>query len=150
MPILTVNETIGDFTHFYKFDFTDLIAIGNGGYRTILTLPAGAAVDLCSIIKTTQVAGSSSLVLDIGVSGTDGAFISAWDADAATTGLMVSNTGGDFVQVAGNTTIKGGSTPVRAVSTATAIRLKVTDAAVASITAGAFTVGFRVLNLARL
>jgi hypothetical protein len=149
MPIVTVNEAIGDYTHIYKCDFTDLIAIGNGGYRTVLTLPAGAAVDLCSVIKTTQVAGSSSLVLDVGVSGTDGAFIAAWDADAATTGLMVSNTGTDFVQTAGNTVIEGGSLPVRAVSTATAIRLKVTDAAVASLTAGAFTIGFRVINLGR-
>lgn len=149
MPLITVNEAIGDYNYIYKFDFTDLQAIGNGGYRTILTLPAGAAVDLVSIIKTTQVAGSTSLVLDVGYSGTDGAFISAWDADAATTGIPVSNTGGDFVQSAGNTTIKGGSLPVKAGASAVAIRLKVTDSAVASITAGAFTVGFRVLNLGR-
>jgi hypothetical protein len=53
------------------------------------------------------------------------------------------------VQTAGNTTIEGGSLPVKAVSADTAVVIKVTDAALASITAGEIIVGFRVINLGR-
>lgn len=148
MPILTVNER-GGFTHVINVSFTELQAIGTGNSRTIFTLPAGAAVELVGIVKTTQVVGSSSTVIDIGYTGVPLAFISGWDADGATTGLPVYNTGTDFVQVAGNTTVKGGSLPVRAVSAATAVTLRVTDAALASITAGSFVIAIRVLDISR-
>lgn len=149
MPQLTINESVGDFTHVIKLDFTELQAIGSGNSKTIFTLPAGSAVDLVGVLNSIDIAGSSSLVVDVGYSGTATAFISGWDVDAATVGLPVFNTGSDFVQSAGTTTIKGGSLPVKAVSAATPVLLKVTDAALSSITAGQIIVGLRVINLGR-
>lgn len=149
MPQLTVNESIGDFTHVIKLDFTDLQAIGSGNSKAIFNLPAGSAVDLVGVVNSIDIAGSSSLVVDVGYSGAATAFISGWDVDAATVGLPVFNTGTDFVQSAGTTTIKGGSLPVKAVSAATPVLLKVTDAALSSITAGQIIVGLRVINLGR-
>jgi hypothetical protein len=66
-----------------------------------------------------------------------------------TTGLPTFNTGTSFVQTAGNTTIKGGVLPVGAASAATPVYIKVTDAAVASITAGEIMIGFRILDLTK-
>lgn len=148
MPILTVNER-GGFTHVINVSFTELQAIGTGLSRTIFTLPAGAAVELVGIVKTTQVVGSTSLVLDVGYTGVPLAFISGLDADASTVGLPTYNTGTDFVQSVATTTFKGGSLPVRAVSAATAVTLRVTDAALASITAGSFVIAIRVLDISR-
>lgn len=149
MPQLTINESVGDFTHVIKLDYTELQAIGSGNSKTIFTLPAGSAVDLVGVLNSIDIAGSSSLVIDVGYSGTATAFINQWDVDAATVGLPVFNTGSDFVQTAGTTTIKGGALPVKAVSAATGVLLKVTDAALASITAGQIIVGLRVINLGR-
>lgn len=149
MAQITVNEAVGDFTHYIKLDYVDLKAIGTGNTKNLLTLPAGSAVDLVGVVKTTEIAGSSTVVIDVGYSGTAGAFISQWDADAATVNSPVFNTGSDFVQTAGNTTIKGGSLPVKAVSSATSVQLKVTDSSLASLTAGQIIVGLRVINLAR-
>jgi len=149
MPSLTVNESTGDFTHVVKLNYLDLIAIGTGNTKNILKLPAGSAVDLVGVINTVDFAGSTSVVIDVGYSGAATAFIASWDADAATVMLPVFNTGTDFVQAAGTTTIEGGSLPVKAVSSATDVQLKVTDAALASLTAGEIVVGFRVINLGR-
>lgn len=149
MPQLTVNESAGDFTHIVKLDYLDLQAIGTGNSKTILTLPAGSAVDLVGIINTVDIVGSSSLSVEVGYAGTTTAFIAAFDVDAATVNLPTFNTGSDFVQAAGTTTIEGGSLPVKAVSADTAVVIKVTDAALASITAGEIIVGFRVINLGR-
>lgn len=149
MPQITVNEAIGDFTHVIKLSAAELVAIGTGNSKTIFTLPAGSAVDLVGVMNTVDIVGSSSLVVDVGYSGTAGAFIASWDVDAATVNLPVFNTGTDFAQSAGTTTVKAGSLPVKAVSSATAVLLKVTDAALASITAGEIVVGLRVINLGR-
>ena len=149
MPQVTVNESIGDFTHVVKLNYLDLIAIGTGLTKNLIKLPAGSAVDLVGIINTVDFAGSSTVVIDVGYSGAATAFISAWDGDAATVMLPVFNTGTDFVQTAGNTVIEGGSLPVKAVSSATDIRLTITDAALASLTAGEIVIGFRVINLGR-
>lgn len=148
MPQLTVNER-GAFTHVVKLNYLDLIAIGTGNTKAIFKLPAGSAVELVGVINTVDIAGSSSLVIDVGYSGTATAFISGWDVDAATVNLPVFNTGSDFVQSAGTTTIKGGSLPVKAVSSATDVLLKVTDAALASLTAGEIVVGIRIIDLGR-
>jgi len=149
MPQLVNNER-SPYTDVVKITVDDLKAIGNGGTRRIATIPAGGAIELCSVVKTVQIAGSSSLVLDIGTTlATPTEFISTLDADAATTGLPVANTGTAFVQGAGTTTIKGGSLPVAPASTATPVYIKVTDAAVASITAGEIMIGFRILDLTK-
>jgi hypothetical protein len=143
------NNENAAFTDIVKLTAADLIAIGTGNTKQIGLLPVGAAIELCGIINTVDIVGSSSLVVDIGYSGAATAFINAWDVDAATVGLPVYNTGTDFVQSAATTTFKGGALPVKPVSGATPILFKVTDAALASITAGEIVIGMRILDLGR-
>ena len=156
MAQITVNEAVGDFTHYIKLDFADLKAIGTGNTKTLLTLPAGSAVDLVGAVVTTAIAGTSSTSIEVGYSGTTAAFIAALDADAQAVNTPVFNTGSDFALAPGASysqstasTVKGGSLPVKAVSSATNVLLKITDASLASITAGQIIVGLRVINLAR-
>jgi cytosine/uracil/thiamine/allantoin permease len=149
MPQLVNNER-SPYTDVVKITVDDLKAIGTGGTRRIATIPAGGAVELCTVIETVAVVGSSTLVIDIGTTIADPEeFINALDVDAMTTGLPTFNTGTSFVQTAGNTTIKGGVLPVGAASAATPVYIKVTDAAVASITAGEIMIGFRILDLTK-
>jgi hypothetical protein len=149
MPQLVNNER-SPYTDVVKITAADLIAIGTGGTRRIATIPAGGAVELVTVIETVAVVGSTSLVIDIGTTIADPEeFINALDVDAMTTGLPTFNTGTSFVQSAGNTTIKGGVLPVGAASAATPVYIKVTDAAVASITAGEIMIGFRILDLTK-
>ena len=146
MPKLTVNESASGFTHIVSVEFSDLVAQGTGVSKAIAVLPAGSAVEFVGINKATAAAGSSSVVLDVGTtSATPTEFIASLDADAMT--VPVYNTGTLFVQSAGTTTIEGGALPVKPVSADTTVYLKVTDAALASLTAGRWVIGMRVLNL---
>ena len=149
MPILTVNESFGDFTHVVKLNFQDLIAVGTGLNKKLLTLPAGAAIDLVGLINTVDIVGSSTLSVEVGVAGATTELIAATDVDAMTVMLPVFNTGTLLAQAAATTTTLAGSKPAKAVSAATDIVIKVTDAALASITAGEIVVGFRVINIGR-
>jgi len=149
MPQLVNNER-SPYTDVVKITAADLIAIGTGGTRRIATIPAGGAVELCAVTETVAVVGSTSLVVNIGTTLADpDEFIDALDVDAMTTGLPTFNTGTSFVQIAGNTTIKGGSLPVGAASAATPVYIKVTDVNVASITAGEIMIGLRILDLTK-
>ena len=149
MSKLTNNER-SPYTDVIRLTATDLIAIGNGGTRQIATIPAGGAVSLCAVIESVAVAGSTSLVIDIGTTLADpDEFINALDVDAMTTGLPSFNTGDVFVQTAGNTTIAGGYLPKGAASASTPVYIKVTDAAVTSITAGEILIGLEILDLAQ-
>ena len=149
MPKLTNNER-APFTDVIRLTATDLIAIGNGGTRQIATIPAGGAVSLCAVIESVAVVGSTSLVIDVGTTLADpDEFINALDVDAMTTGLPTFNTGDVFVQAAGTTTIAGGYLPKGAASASTPVYIKVTDAAVASITAGEIIIGLEILDLAQ-
>ena len=146
MPKLTVNEAASGFTHIVSVEFSDLVAQGTGVSKAIAVLPAGSAIELVGIHKATAAAGSTSVVLDVGTtSATPTEFIASLDADAMT--VPVYNTGTLFVQSAGTTTIEGGALPVKPVSADTTVYLKVTDAALASLTAGRWVIGMRVLNL---
>ena len=146
---LTNNEN-GGFTDVVKLTALELIAIGNGGTKQIGSLPVGAAIELCGVVNTVDIVGSSSLVIDIGTTISDpDEFIDTLDVDVMTVGLPTYNTGVSFVQTAGNTTIEGGSKPVKPVSAVTPIYIKVTDAAIASITAGEIVIGMRILDLGR-
>ena len=149
MPILTVNESVGDFTHIAKLNHLDLIAVGTGLNKKLLTLPAGGAIDLVGLINTVDIVGSSTLSVEVGVAGATTELIAATDVDAMTVMLPVFNTGTLLAQSAATTTTLAGSKPAKAVSAATDIVIKVTDAALASITAGEIVVGFRVINLGR-
>lgn len=144
---LTNNER-SPYTDVIRLTAADLIAIGNGGTRQIATIPAGGAVSLCAVIESVAVVGSTSLVIDVGTTlGDPDEFINALDVDAMTTGLPTFNTGDVFVQSAGTTTIAGGYLPKGAASASTPVYIKVTDAAVTSITAGEILIGFEILDL---
>jgi len=148
MPQITVNEAAYGFTDIITLDYNDLIALGTGNQKAIATIPAGGAVELVGVHKAVAAVGSTSTVFDIGTtSGTPTEFISSLDADGMT--APVYNTGTQFVQSAGTTTIKGGALPVKAVAAATTVYLKLTDAAVASLTAGKWVIGMRIMNLAK-
>lgn len=146
MSKLSINEgAVSGYTHTYEVDFNDLIAIGNGGQRTIGKIPAGGAVELCVVHKLVAAAGSTSVVFDIGTTAGDpDEFIDALDADAMT--VPVFNTGDAFTTAEGvaNKLILAGATVAAA-----DILLEVNDAAVASLTAGKWIVGFRILDLAQ-
>ena len=149
MPKLTNNER-SPYTDVIRLTATDLIAIGNGGTRQIATIPAGGAVSLCAVIESVAVAGSTSLVINVGTTIADpDEFIDALDVDAMTTGSPTFNTGDVFVQAAGTTTIAGGYLPKGAASASTPVYIKVTDAAVTSITAGEIIIGLEILDLAQ-
>jgi len=139
------SQEKGEFTHIYVADYEDLQAVGNGGQVTIATIPAGGAVELVYVDEVEAFAGTTSLVIDIGTTGADpDEFIDALDVDAMT--VPVFNTGDLMVQSAGTTTYLGGALPVKAVASDTAILLEVTDAAIASATAGKLFVGLRILD----
>jgi len=150
MPQLTVNESAGTLINYVaKLSFTDLIAIGNGGQKNLFKLPAGSGVLSCVVWEKTAIAGSTSLVIDVGTTLADpDEFIDALDVDAMT--APVANTGDAFVQSAGTTTIKGGVLPVSIVSTATNVVIEVNDAAIASITAGEIVIALQVIDFSRV
>ena len=150
MSKVSVNEGSGDFTHIVKLDYVDLIAIGTGNTKVIATLKAGSGIDICGVIKTVAIAGTTSLVFDIGTtSGDPDEFIDNLDVDAMTTNLPVFNTGDTMTQGATTTTILAGSRPAKLVSADTSILLKVTDAALADMTAGKVVIGLRIIDLGR-
>ena len=147
MAKLTNNER-SPYSDVIRLTAADLIAIGTGGTRQIATIPAGGAVSLCAVINTVDIVGSSSLVIDVGTTLADpDEFINALDVDGMTVGLPTFNTGDVFVQAAGTTTIAGGMLPVGAASASTPVYIKVTDAAIASITAGEILIGLEILDL---
>ena len=147
MSKLTVNEAAYGFTDVIRLTHTDLINIGNGGQKVIGKIPAGGAVDLVGVYEAVAVAGTTSLVVDVGTTLADpDDFIDALDVDAMT--LPVFNTGDLFD--AGTATSTGGLTQaVKAVSADTDIVIEVTDAAIASATAGVIVVGIRIVDLGR-
>jgi len=147
MAKLTNNER-SPYSDVIRLTAADLIAIGNGGTRQIATIPAGGAVSLCAVTNTVDIVGSSSLVVDVGTTLADpDEFINALDVDGMTVGLPTFNTGDLFVQSAGTTTIAGGVLPIAAASASTPVYIKVTDSAVASITAGEILIGLEILDL---
>lgn len=142
------NNERSPYTDAITLNAADLIAIGNGGTKVIGTIPAGGAVELVAVIETVAIAGSTSLVIDIGTTLADpDEFINALDVDNMTTGLPTFNTGDTMLQSAGTTTVLAGVSPAKPVSADTPIYIKVTDSAVASITAGQIVIGMRILNL---
>jgi hypothetical protein len=139
MAKVTVNE-LGGFTDYVRLDHNDLIAIGNGGSRVIAKLPAHSAVELAAVANTVDIAGSSTLVIDVGTtSGDPDEFIDALDVDAMT--VPVFNTGDQFTS--------GYSKAVKAVTSETDVLVKVTDSAVASLTAGEIIIAIRVIDLSK-
>ena len=146
MAKVTVNE-LGSFTDYVRLDYNDLIAIGNGGTRIIASIPAHGAVELVGVANTVDIAGSSTLVIDVGTTLADpDEFINALDVDAMT--VPVFNTGDQYT--AGTATNTSGLTQaVKQSASAADIYIKVTDSAVASLTAGEIVIGLRIVDLAK-
>jgi len=146
MAKVSVNE-LGSFTDVVRLDYNDLIAIGNGGTRVIAQIPAHGAVELVGVANTVDIAGSSTLVIDVGTtSGDPDEFINALDVDAMT--VPVFNTGDQYT--AGTATSTSGLTQaVKQSASAADIYIKVTDSAVASLTAGEIVIGLRIVDLAK-
>jgi hypothetical protein len=137
MAKVAINE-LGGFTDVVRLDYNDLKAIGNGGSLVIAKLPANSAVELAAVANTVDIAGSSTLVIDVGTtSGDPDEFVDALDVDAMT--VPVFNTGDQFTS--------GYSKAVKAVASETEVYVKVTDSAVASLTAGEIVIALRVLDL---
>lgn len=142
MSILSNNEAHGDFTDVVVLDYNDLIAIGNAGQQTVAIIPAGGAVELCYVDETVALVGSTTMVIDVGTTtGDPDEYINALDVDAMT--IPVYNTGDAFTtaESVANKLILGAT-----VAADTAVVIEVTDAAVASLTAGKITIGLRILN----
>lgn len=146
MAKVAINES-GVFTDYVRLDYNDLKEIGNGGTRVIAQIPAHGAVELVGVAKTVAVAGTTSLVLDVGTTLADpDEFINALDADAMT--VPVFNNGDQFT--AGTATSTSGlSQAVKQGNAVQDVYVKVTDAAIASITAGEFVIGLRIIDLAK-
>lgn len=141
------NNERSPFTDVVKLDYLDLQAIGTGGTKKIAVIPAGGGVELCGVVNSVDIAGSTSLVINVGTTEADpDEFIDALDVDGMTVNLPVFNTGDVMVQAAGNTTIAGGALPVKLTATALPVYVKVTDAAIASITAGEIIIGLRIVD----
>ena len=138
MSELSNNEAGRGFTHVYTATYEDLQTIGNGGQLTIATIPAGGAVELAGVYESVAFAGTTSLVIDVGTTdGDPDEFIDALDVDAMT--APVFNTGDAFTG--------GQSQPVGGTNAAASIILEVTDAAIASATAGEIVIGLRIVDL---
>jgi hypothetical protein len=138
MPELSNNEAGRGFTHVYTATYEDLQTIGNGGQLTIATIPAGGAVELAGVYEAEAFAGTTSLVIDVGTSSGDpDEFIDALDVDAMS--APVFNTGDAFT--GGQSQAAGGT------NTAASVILEVTDAAIASATAGKIVIGLRIVDL---
>jgi hypothetical protein len=138
MAKLTVNEASSTFTHVYTIDYVDLIALGTAGQVTIATIPAGGAVELVVVDESVAFAGSSTVVIDVGTTSADpDEFIDALDVDAMT--VPVINTGDLFTS--------NYTKAVKPVASATPIILELTDANIATATAGELTIGMRILDL---
>ncbi|MCK5643602.1 MAG: hypothetical protein KAJ19_22575 [Gammaproteobacteria bacterium] len=140
MSKLTVNESVGDFNYVVKLSYQDLQAAGNGGQIVLAKKPAFAGVELVGVAETVAFAGTTTLVIDVGTTGADpDEYIDALDVDAMT--APVFNTGDAFTT--------GYTQAVDATNAAEDIVLEVTDANIASATAGEIVVGIRVVDLGR-
>lgn len=146
MAKVAVNE-LGSFTDVVRLDYNDLIAIGNGGTRVIAQIPAHGAVELVGVANTVDIAGSSSLVIDVGTTSADpDEFINALDVDAMT--VPVFNTGDQYT-LGTATNTSGLTQAVKQSASAADIYIKVTDSAIASLTAGEIVIGLRIVDLAK-
>jgi len=146
MAKVTVNEG-SVFTDYVRLDYNDLIAIGNGGTRVIASIPAHGAVELVGVANTVDIAGSTTLVIDVGTTLADpDEFINALDVDAMT--VPVFNTGDQYT-LGTATNTSGLTQAVKQSASAADIYIKVTDSAVASLTAGEIIIGLRIVDLAK-
>mgnify|MGYP003643955771 CR=1 FL=1 len=161
MAKLSINEAaISGYTDIVQLDYLDLVnviagtnpwsgaALAVAGELPIGVIPAGGSMALVSVIETVAFAGTTSVVVNIGVTTTDpDEFIDALDVDAMTTGQAVSNTGDVMVKSAATTTFAGGYLPVSSSAAAQTVIFKIGDAAMGSATAGKLLIGMKINDL---
>ena len=93
---------------------------------------------MAGVYEAEAFVGTTSLVIDVGTTtGDPDEFIDALDVDAMT--VPVYNTGDAFTG--------GQSQPVIGTSNPASVYLEVTDAAIASATAGKIVIGLRIVDL---
>ncbi len=142
-----LNPERGPFTDVIRLDYEDLIRLGTGNSVQIGALPIGGSLALIQAIKTIAFAGTTTTVIDVGTTGADpDEFLNALNISTATLNTPVTNTGDLMLQSAGTTTTLGGYLPVKPVAAVTPIYLKLTDAAIASATAGEFLIAFAIVD----
>jgi len=145
MSKLTVNEANGDFTHVLRLSTQDIIDSGTS--QTIWgSIPGGGAVDVAFAVESVALAGATDITLEVGTGTDDDTLIASFDVDG-NNGATVYNTGTDFVQSAGNTTVEAGAAPVAGSGGASATNLIYKfGGTVANLTAGEVIIGVRVFD----
>jgi hypothetical protein len=145
MSKLTINESSGDFTHVLVLTAQDIV--NSGGSQTVWgQIPAGGAVDVAFAVESVALVGASDITLEVGTGTDDDTLIASVDIDA-NAGASVYNTGTDFVQGAGTTTVEAGAAPVAGSGGAAATKLIYNfGGTVADLTAGEVIIGVRVFD----
>jgi hypothetical protein len=145
MPKLTVNETSGDFTHVLTLSAQDIV--NSSTNRTVWgQIPGGGAVDVAFAVESVALVGASDITLEVGTGVDDDTLIDSFDIDA-NAGATAYNTGTDFIQSAGNTTVKFGAAPAVGSNGGDATNLIYKfGGTVANLTAGEVIIGVRVFD----
>ena len=104
MSKLTVNELSGDFTHVLTLSAQDIVNASTN--QTVWgQIPAGGAVDVAFAVESVALVGASDITLEVGTGTDDDTLIDSFDIDA-NAGATAYNTGTDFIQSNGDTTVK--------------------------------------------
>ena len=145
MSKLTINEANGDFTHVLVLTAQDIV--NSGGSQTVWgQIPAGGAVDVAFAVESVALAGATDITLEVGTGTDDDKLIASFDVDG-NNGATVYNTGTDFAQSAGTTTVEAGAAPVAGSGGAAATNLIYNfGGTVANLTAGEVIIGVRVFD----
>lgn len=145
MSKLSINESIGDFTDIYVFDYTEIAANATSENQvTIATIPAGGACELAYVYEVEALAGASNITLDVGTTAGDpDEFINNLDVDALSAPAY--NTGEAFTTAedSANKLILAGAT-----NTATPVLVE-WNGTVGDLTAGKVVIGLRIIDPAR-
>jgi hypothetical protein len=132
MPQLINNESRG-FTHYFRFNATEL-ASGGTGARTIGLIPRGGIVTNSSVTVISPIVGASDITITVGFTGTAAGFIASTDLDALTATAFNTGTALDTEPGYVNNT----TSPVAIIATIAGT--------VADITAGEIILGLTILD----
>ena len=153
MAKLTVNESIGDFTHVITLSHEDIKAASTN--QTIWgQIPAGGAVDVAFAVESVALEGATDITLEVGTGTDDDTLIASFDVDG-NNGTTVYNTGTAFVLgSAATTTIEAGATPTSGAASggpnvgiaAASNLIYKFGGSVSSLTAGEVIIGVRVFD----
>ena len=106
----------------------------------------GGAVDVAFAVESVALVGATDITLEVGTGTDDDTLIDGFDIDA-NAGATAYNTGTDFIQANGDTTVKAGSSPVAGSGAAAATNLIYKfGGTVANLTSGEVIIGVRVFD----